>query len=55
MPAKMIDLDGEGGIIPDQPTLVRVNVRFPTEAEQAAGMTEVPRSIRLEEDAEYGQ
>jgi len=50
--ARVLQLNDEGEIVVDKPTLNRVRVRFPTEAEQAAGMTEVPRSTRLEEDPE---
>lgn len=44
---RMIEFDDVGHIIVDQPTvLTQFNVRFPSEREQAKGMTEVPREKR---------
>jgi hypothetical protein len=45
--ATMIRLDGKGNIVTSRPA--KALVRFPTEAEQAKGMTEVPRSTRVKE------
>lgn len=55
MPARVLTTDEEGNIDVPHTKLSRVNVRFPTEDEQAAGMTEVPRAMRLEEDVDYGK
>lgn len=43
-----IEFDDEGNIVTHQPKVA--NVRFPTQEEQDAGMTEVPRSIRIKEE-----
>jgi hypothetical protein len=48
----MIEFDENGNIVPDQPTvLTQYNVRFPTEKEQARGITEVPRDRRRKKKA----
>lgn len=53
--ARMLELGDAGEILPDQPTvLTKYNVRFPTEREQAKGMTEVPRELRRKKKAKRG-
>lgn len=49
---RMIEFDENGNIVPAQPTvLTQYNVRFPTEKEQARGITEVPRDRRRKKKA----
>lgn len=49
---RMIEFDEDGNIVPAQPTvLTQYNVRFPTEEEQAEGITEVPRDRRCKKKA----
>lgn len=44
---RLIEFDDDGNIVLEKPP--KAVVRFPTEEEQARGMTEVPRSTRVKE------
>jgi len=50
--ARLISFDINGEIEVDKPK--KAIVRFPTESEQALGMTEVPKETRLDEYANQG-
>ena len=47
--ASVIKFGDDGEIILPTPRIKRVVVRFPSLVEQAKGMTEVPRAVRLKE------
>lgn len=47
--ARSVSFGDDGEIITDLPKKQTIKVRFPTEAEQAKGITEIPRSTRQRE------